>query len=234
MLGNKGILSFAVVVSLCILLVGLEARAVPTNSDVFPVQGGAYEWEGSVTYPGATIPGSSIDIELVSLSLTQKPNGAKPPVSPPPDGSKYEVDSFFDIYVKLEVDGATDFAVDSFFDITTELTIDNPTGGSSPEFIIEILSMDLVGEPEFAIPGTSSGLRIRLSPTISSVGWITIEDIDVNDFEIDSFFDVFTEISVDGGAWKPASGSIRTDLIPEPATLSLLALGGLALIRRRR
>jgi hypothetical protein len=65
-------------------------------------------------------------------------------------------------------------------------------------------------------------------------------------FAIDSFFDVFTELSLDGGmSWIPNSapngygpdGSTHVDLyVPEPASFALLALGLVAsagLIRRR-
>ncbi len=233
MLEHKRITPFALVAVLCILSGGLETQAVTTSSDLFPLQGGTYELQGPVTYPGASIPGSIIDIELVSMSLVQKPDSAKPPVNPPPDGDTYAVDSFFDITVRFNVDGASDYAVDSFFDIPTGLSIDNPPGGSSPQFTIEILSMDLVSDPMFmSIPGTSNTLEIR--PILPSTGGHTITDIGSGQYEIDSFFDVFTELRVDNGPWTPASGPIRLDLIPEPATLSLLALGGLAMIRCKR
>ena len=52
-------------------------------------------------------------------------------------------------------------------------------------------------------------------------------------FKIDSFFDIFTELSLDNGAsWlpstdnqnQPASGRV-TLIVPEPGTLALLGLG---------
>jgi hypothetical protein len=56
-------------------------------------------------------------------------------------------------------------------------------------------------------------------------------------FHIDSFFDVFTELSVDGGqTWMPSASSVRVNLVvPEPASIALagLALIGLAAVARR-
>jgi hypothetical protein len=84
-------------------------------------------------------------------------------------------------------------------------------------------------------------LMIRESPTLISPGRNTISDLGGGQFMMDSFFDVFTELSVDGGkAWYPSTGSTRFQLpteIPEPASLPLTASGlalALAILRERR
>lgn len=107
----------------------------------------------------------------------------------------------------------------------------NYTSGQTGTFDTEILSMNLtaVGMP---------GVLIRESPTLHSTGRVSVEGGGGGGggYRIESFFDVFTELSLDGGNfWGPdmeAPG--RMTLCPEPATLSVLALGGLALLRRRR
>ncbi len=77
-LKHKKIMSLIVVAVLCILLVGLEAQAVITDNGLFPVKDGLYKKEvGSVTYP-VSLPGSVIDIELVSMSFIGRPNSVKP------------------------------------------------------------------------------------------------------------------------------------------------------------
>ena len=77
---------------------------------------------------------------------------------------------------------------------------------------------------------------IRESPTRQSTGNTSITDIGpAAGCHIDSFFDVFTELSLDGGqTWIPkqelTAGSTRVNLggVPEPSSILLLALALLA------
>lgn len=77
---------------------------------------------------------------------------------------------------------------------------------------------------------------LREDPALSSPGEVTITDLGGGTWTIDSFFDVFTEVSPDNGAnWLPdiAAGSgHHLVLLPEPASVTLV-LAGLALIARR-
>ena len=68
----------------------------------------------------------------------------------------------------------------------------------------EMLSLNLTG------PG---GLMIRESPTRASTGRTTVQPLSGGGYAIGSFFDVFTEISLDGGAsWSPAQDSAPMEL----------------------
>jgi hypothetical protein len=98
-------------------------------------------------------------------------------------------------------------------------------------FDTEMLSMSLTG----------GGVMIRESPTRASTGKTSITDIGGGMYHIDSFFDVFTELSIDGGAtWIPKSGLRGTPVylggVPEPSTIALamLSLIGAVGIGRRR
>lgn len=93
-------------------------------------------------------------------------------------------------------------------------------GNITGTFDTEMLQLDLTG----------GGIIVRESPTLASLGETTIEDIGGGLFAIHSFFDVFTELSLDGGAtFTTSTGSARAQLVPEPGSLALLA-AGLALL----
>lgn len=103
-------------------------------------------------------------------------------------------------------------------------------GNTTGTFDTEIVSMSLSGN----VPGLGQ-ILIREDPARSSPGSTTITDLGGGLYHIDSFFDVFTELSVDGGnSWIPSDASTRMTLIPEPASLSLIGLfaGGLYFVRR--
>jgi hypothetical protein len=81
-----------------------------------------------------------------------------------------------------------------------------------------------------------AGVMIRESPFLHSDGETTIDPVG-DDYRIDSFFDVFTELSLDSGmSWQTSDGSTRVELTPEPSSFIVLFAGvlGLAGMRRRR
>jgi MYXO-CTERM domain-containing protein len=82
-------------------------------------------------------------------------------------------------------------------------------------------------------------VMVRESPTLPSLGQTTITPLGGGLYRIDSFFDVFTELSIDGGQnWIPSQGPTHVDLTntPLPATwaLFLSGVGLLAFLRRRK
>ncbi len=98
-------------------------------------------------------------------------------------------------------------------------------------FNTEMLQLNLAG----------AGFLVRESPTLQSLGQTEIDDLGDGTFRINSFFDVFTELSLNGGAsWIPQSnGPTRVSLeevVPEPATIVLtgIALAGIGFCRRRK
>jgi hypothetical protein len=85
--------------------------------------------------------------------------------------------------------------------------------GSAATFQTEMLQLNLAGG---SLP---PGVMIRESPTLASTGGTTIRPV-TGGYMISSFFDVFTEISLDGGAnWSPAQGAARVELRRDPATI---------------
>ena len=73
----------------------------------------------------------------------------------------------------------------------------NATGGEL--YQTEMLQLNISGG---SLP---AGTMIRESPTLQSTGQTTVKPV-AGGFQIDSFFDIFTELSVDGGAtWMPST-----------------------------
>jgi hypothetical protein len=98
-------------------------------------------------------------------------------------------------------------------------------------------SMDMTGN----VAGHS--VEVKLDPARATTGSTTISDNVGGTFRISSFFDVFTELSIDGGTFIPQSepgGSLVTaTAVPEPSSMVLLGVMGTfgvatVFVRRRR
>ena len=89
--------------------------------------------------------------------------------------------------------------------------------GPTRFFDTEMLQLDIQGGP----------LLIRESPTLQSTGKTAITNLG-GSYQIDSFFDIFTELSVDGGqTWHPstdASGASHAGRVLIPGTVAVATL----------
>ena len=93
-------------------------------------------------------------------------------------------------------------------------------------FISSLTELDLTG----AFNGHS--IELILNPNTTSSGPTTVAPSGGN-FQISSFFDVFTELSLDSGPFIP--GPMRTFVLtPEPGSITLLALGMVGVLRKLR
>lgn len=195
----------------------------------------------------------------VNLAFTRAPDPSNTATFSPPGGGGYAIDSFFDIFYEIDFNGSPvpinpplpGGTSQSFFDVFLELSVD---GGGAATPLWGKMEMELVslnGLPPGVPYDTEMlslnlvspyGHLIRESPTKQSLGKTAIRESPTKASYLggDSFFDIFTELSIDGGqTWTPASGSVRLQSVPEPGSLALAITGGsaiatLGVVRRRR
>jgi len=152
--------------------------------------------------PGAPIPiAIPAPLGLRNLQFTNPET-----CTPPPTAGT--MDSFFDIFIEVSLDGGTSWTLANGR-AHTMTRFDRVLTPVEPQtFDTEMLQLDLMG----GLPG---GVLMRESPTMPSQGRTTIEQVPGGQHRIDSFFDIFIEISIDGGmTWNPPSAPYRTASVP--------------------
>jgi len=176
------------------------------TTDVLPPPNGVYVSapEGHATY------GNGLIIRNVShKKFTQS--------LPPPPLGLTQVHAFNSM-VEMDVssDGGLSFqhvSAPANTSVSVHHTSDDATTNKS-FFDTEMLQLDIVGG---LLPG---GVMVRESPTRASTGKTVTQGIG-GGFMIDSFFDIFTELSIDGGqSWLPALEAVAVDLTIDPTQIT--------------
>jgi hypothetical protein len=196
--------------------------AGPFPSDSLPPSGSVYPAVASVHRFGPVD-----EFQLRGSSHSGFSSSSPPPPSIPNASTLHPFDSF--------IEG--DFFVNGVFiqhviaPAATLVRVDfNDQIGLDRFFDAEILQLDIAGG------NLPPGILIRESPLISSNGQTVIRDIGGGEFQIASFFDIFTELSLDGGqTWIPSNGAVTMVLqaAPEPGTILLLSFAVAAMSAAR-
>jgi hypothetical protein len=130
------------------------------------------------------------------------------PCTPTPPSGTYTIDSFFDVFFDITLDGGATWTPKYAPGTGKSQQVPTTPPGSNPRvFDTEMLMLSIQG-------GTApSGMRLRESPTLPSRGRLSIENVGGGQFRVDSFFDVFVELSVDSGqTWMPANNTYHVTL----------------------
>lgn len=145
----------------------------------------------------------------------------------PDEMEQFDSEAFGDVEVYVNGDFSGAGPMTGLGPVTT--MVFGKIGNTTGTFDTEMLAMNLSGNSLFG------PMMIRESPTLQSLGRTTITDIGGGLFKIDSFFDVFTELSIDGGqTWMPDfGGPVHMELVPAPGAAAMLGLLGLLSGRRR-
>jgi hypothetical protein len=192
------------------------------NNDQFPRLGDPYTDVNDFFVKSWSTSGDADDRPTEEVAFYYTPlNGQSPTMLP--DGS-WLIDTTFNFNYSVDLRrGSGPFTTHTGTG-TAHVVGSAPAGPGPREFDMEMLTFDISG-----VYNGVSPFLIRESPTLASTGRTTIETLPSGQYRIDSFFDVFTEMSVNSGAtWFP--------MVPEPSALmlSVLATFGLGAYQRRR
>ena len=120
---------------------------------------------------------------------------------PPPSPGTSQTESFgSQVTGMISMDGGASFhpfsaPANVSVQVNSRSDLDN---GSTRFFDTEMLQLDISGG---SLPG---GIMVRESPSKASLGRTSVRT-DGSGYQISSFFDIFTEVSLDGGAtWSPS------------------------------
>lgn len=218
---------------LCTATLAAISLASPAQAKTF-ILPHVLETSGSISF---TLPGST------TIQLRESPSKAslgKVTFVNESVPGEYRIHSFFDIFTELSYDGGQTWTPDAGT-FSSESRLPPSAMDNGGLFDTEMLSMELRESPTKISTGQT---LLRESPTLASLGkgHVTVlknancqSGVCSDGYSVDSFFDVFTEISIDGGTtWIASDNSVRmnmaTSAVPVPAAAWLLGSGLLGLI----
>ena len=190
-------------------------------------------YESAPSGPGSTIgfllpDGNILEVSAMVLQENPPQTGSALPIPGTPIFADFDAHASFDSHRRNSVTTRRE-SLDAS-SLRMALFADPTNGGPEGHrgFSIEMLSMDLAG-------GTlPPGMLLRESPTRSSGGRLSMDAVP-GGFIVDSFFDVWTELSIDGGqTWIEADSALRMISVPTPSVVTPIAATLIFAGRRRR
>ena len=211
-----------IAVALCIMTSAVAARAsVITSDPYFAGQGRTYQ---------QTSPAASFHVGTHTYGISFDLDMQGPAIYPPAPGGESTVTVPVLARARLDIDGngRSDTMTDGIMVIRHVSTVFNNS------WDMEIQLMNLSGGGGGG--GISPAIMLREYQLFSSISNVLKTDLPGGLFQIDSFFDIFMELSVDGGqTWIPASnGPVHMNLIPSPGAAAIVGIGVIFAGRRRR
>src|SRR5439155_16269437 len=126
---------------------------------------------------------------------------AQPPPQYADQTNKHSFNSILDLYLSTD-SGKTYRPVRASAKSMVSINLATRSGISAAPALYdtEMTMLDVIGLP--------NGILIRESPTLPSRGGTAIDQLSDGSYRIGSFFDIFTEVSTDGGqSWTPAQSA---------------------------
>ena len=174
---------------------------LPFPSDKCPPPGSTFDAVKEIDVINFAVPGVGV-VQGRNFSH----GGLNNPITPPPlNGTAIysNANTFVDLEFSLD-NGASWTPGRASGGVAASIRHTQDTGGTQL-FDTEMLSLN--------IANAAAGFQLRESPTRQSLGKHTVRPGNNGNYFVSSFFDVFLDLSIDGGAsWVPANRAIRVQL----------------------
>ncbi len=174
---------------------------VPT--DLFPPNGRYLSTPGVLmSFPNGVVLRNFVNRDLYLTGTLPPLLGSQP----------YSFTTVFDC--ELSTDGGLTYVYATAASVNNTALLTHISDlGDTRFFSNQIVQMDISGG------GFPAGLMIRESPTRASMGEHNVRTVE-GGYQIESFFDVYTEVTLDGGAnWRPSTNSTRMSFFYPPENI---------------